>query len=247
MFGRKRGRTENTGDDEFEGESDLEVDAADDAAADVAEPRRSGVGPWDAADLPDDGVGRVDLGGLLMPVLEGTELRLDIDQATGALVSASLATATSVMQVLAFAAPRTAGIWADVRTEIVESIRSGGGKADVVDGPYGPEIVADVPAEPGGPTTPSRFIGVDGPRWFLRALVQGQAAVTPSAEPILQQAFGLIGVARGDEAMAVRDNLPLRLPKELSAQPGAPADAPTGDAQPAFTLPERGPINTETR
>lgn len=258
MFGRKRRSGETQGETDFEDEPDegLEDENASnavtsDAAASPARP--AGIGPWDATELPDDGVGRVDLGGLLVPVLEGLELRIDVDQASGALVSATLASQNSLMQVLAFAAPRTSGIWAEVRTEIVESIRTGGGRADVVEGAFGPEIVADVPTDTPGTSTPSRFLGVDGPRWFLRALIQGQAAVTPSAEPLLLHAFGLIGVVRGDEAMTVREGIPLRLPKELLATaegtgaPGAGESGSEAEARPTYTLPERGPLNTETR
>jgi hypothetical protein len=205
-------------------------------------------GPYDISELPDDGIGRVDLGALLMPIVDGTEVRIDIDQASGSLISATLASPTSVMQILAFAAPRSAGIWTEIREEIVESIRGNGGRADIVEGAYGPEIVADVPSDTPGQTTPTRFLGADGPRWFLRALVQGQAAATPSAEPVLQSAFGLIGVVRGDEAMAVRETLPLRLPKELAPSPEAVAEAAAESEAPApVRLPERGPLNTETR
>ena len=49
-----------------------------------------------------------------------------------------------------------------------------------VDGPFGTELRARVPAEgPAGQQpqlAPARFLGVDGPRWFLRGLVTGPAA-----------------------------------------------------------------------
>lgn len=209
--------------------------------------RRQG-GPWDLPDLPDDGVNRVDLGGLLVPVAEGIEVRVDVDQSTGAVVSATLATPISAMQVLAFAAPRTAGIWAEVREEIQGSIVAGGGSAQLVEGPYGTELQGRVPTDAPGQLAAARFVGVDGPRWFLRGLIQGQEAEAPGSDSGLLAAFGAIGVVRGEEAMAVRDPLPLRLPKEaLEAAAAATDAAPADDDTPDLSLPERGPEITETR
>ena len=41
----------------------------------------------------------------------------------------------SGVQLQAFAAPRTLGVWPDIRTEIADSITAQGGTANVVDGP----------------------------------------------------------------------------------------------------------------
>lgn len=249
MFRRKRNEAADLDEQEaveFDESASGPDESGSAAAGGTAPPSASQrrQGPYDVSELPEDGIGRVDLGALLMPIIEGTEVRIDIDQASGSLISATLATPTSVMQILAFAAPRSAGIWSEVREEIVSSIRDGGGRAEVVEGAYGPEIVADVPSDTPGQLTPTRFFGADGPRWFLRALVQGQAAATPSAEPVLHDAFGLIGVVRGEEAMAVRESLTLRLPKELAP----PSDVVAESETPApIRLPERGPLNTETR
>jgi hypothetical protein len=88
-------------------------------------------------------------------------------------------------------------------------------------------------------------VGVDGPRWFLRAMVQGRAAVDPSADADLLAAFADIVVDRGADAMAVRDPLPLRLPKDIQQQVEQHAEA---EAQkPTLDLLERGPEITETR
>jgi hypothetical protein len=36
-------------------------------------------GPWDVADVPSDGIPRVDLGSLRLPAGAGTELRVDVN------------------------------------------------------------------------------------------------------------------------------------------------------------------------
>jgi hypothetical protein len=96
-----------------------------------------------------------------------------------------------------------------------------------VDGPFGPElagtILATPPAQPGQAPPqpvrrPARFLGVDGPRWFLRGMMSGPAAAEPEAAAELEQAFRAIVVVRGSEPMPVREPLPLTLPAEAAAQ-----------------------------
>ena len=204
-------------------------------------------GPWDSADAPADEVQRIDLGALRVPVPEGTEVRVDVGP-EGEVVAATLVQGESSMQVNAFAAPRKSGIWSEVRTEIAEALNGSDGSAEETDGPYGPELKAQVPAEaPGGGVAlaPARFLGVDGPRWFLRALLTGPAAADPAAAAGLEAALRDLVVVRGDEAMAVRDPLPLHLPREVAEQAAAAA-AEDGDAA-GLAMPERGPEITETR
>ena len=124
----------------------------------------------------------------------------------------------SELRVHAFAAPRSAGLWQDVRQEIAEELSSAGTTAEETEGPFGTEVFAHVPVEPGNPaagTTPVRFIGVDGPRWLLRGLIIGGAA--SGAEPVepFEELLSDIVVVRGDHPMPPRDMLELRLPPEV--------------------------------
>ena len=229
-----------------------DVDLEEEAPAPVAPGRPQG--PWDESDAPDDDVQRLDLGGLLVPVLPDTEVRVEMSP-QGQVVAATLVRGTSAMQISAFAAPRTDGIWDEVREEIATSLRDGGGKAEEAQGPFGPELVASVPTEvpdQGRTLMPARFLGVDGPRWFVRALLTGPAATQPDADADLLAALRGVVVVRGSDPMAVRDALPLALPKDVAeaaakAQETAAADgAPEGEKElPA--MPERGPEITELR
>jgi hypothetical protein len=213
----------------------------------AAEPTRP-QGPWDADDLPEeDEVQRIDLGGLLVPVPEGTEVRVDVSP-EGEVVAATLVQGESTMQVNAFAAPRRSGIWDEVRREIAEALNSGGGKAEEGVGTYGKELRAQVPSEvPGSGVqlAPARFIGVDGPRWFLRALLAGPAATDPASATGLEAVLRDVVVVRGHEAMAVRDPLPLRLPKDVTDAAEAADEAEAAES--GLGMPERGPEITETR
>lgn len=227
-------------DDSFDDE-DAEPDAVVPAAA-TSEPQ---TGPFDAV-APDDGLPRVDLGGMQIPVLEGLELRVEVDEA-GQVVAATLVDGSSQMQLGAFAAPKTSGIWSDVRQEIADSIRSGGGSVEEADGPYGPELRTSVPTEVPGQLAPARFVGIDGPRWFLRALFSGPAGTDPDASPRLDSVLRAVVVVRGGDAMPIRDPLPLRLPDEaVAAQSAADADGTESDG-PGIDPFERGPEITEVR
>jgi hypothetical protein len=66
-------------------------------------------------------------------------------------------------------------------------------------------------------------IGVDGPRWLLRGTVLGRAAVEPDAALPMEETLRNVVVVRGDEPMAVRESLPLRMPP--GSQPDAPEEA----------------------
>lgn len=201
----------------------------------------SGGGPWDADDAPDDGIDRLDLGGIRVPVAEGMELRVDVSP-EGQVIAATMVVGESAMQVNAFAAPRTAGIWADVAEEIRESLQAGGGSAEAVTGPLGLELRAQVPQEVPGQAAalaPARFLGADGPRWFLRGLLSGPAAVDPEQAEPFERMFRAVVVVRGKDAMAPRDPLPLRLPQDVVVTGDAGAVEETLDPF------ERGPEITE--
>jgi hypothetical protein len=195
-------------------------------------------GPWDEADAPADGVARIDLGSLRLPALPGMDLRVELN-AQQKVVGATLRAGESLLQVSAFAAPRAGGIWDSVREDLAKSASGQGGSLREVEGPFGPElagsIVAAPPAQPGQAPPqpvrrPARFLGVDGPRWFLRGMLSGPAAASPEAAAPLEEAFRGIVVVRGAEPMPVREQLPLTLPPQAAAQlarqqqaPGTPA------------------------
>ena len=255
MFGRRKGTRRAESEPTDAGAMDLGAAAVvEEAPASVPAGPGPTTGPWDVTDVPNaDDPPRVDLGSLRVPVQSGLELRVDVND-QGQVVAATLVSGPSAMQVNAFAAPRSEGIWADVAAEIAESLRSSGGAAETVAGPFGSELKARVPSgAPGAPagSQPARFVGVDGPRWFLRGLLTGPAATDPGAARPLEAAFRDIVVTRGNEAMAVRDPLPLRLPTDVVNPAEAAAAEGAGDGPEPETqlpgLPERGPEITEVR
>ncbi|MBA2389093.1 MAG: DUF3710 domain-containing protein [Geodermatophilaceae bacterium] len=173
-------------------------------------------GPYDVHDAPDDAVLRIDLGTLRIPPVAGGDLRLDVNKA-GKIMSATLRHQGSAMQVGAFAAPRQGGIWSDVRAEILATVTKQGGTGEESSGEFGPELAAQLAMKQG--PQPARFIGVDGPRWFLRALITGPAATDGEAAGAFEEVFRQIVVVRGGEPMPVREQLPLRLPTDPRESP----------------------------
>ncbi|MDT4912296.1 MAG: hypothetical protein QOC66_1424 [Pseudonocardiales bacterium] len=172
-------------------------------------------GPYDERDAPADEVARVDLGALRIPVAEGYDVRLDVNEAQQ-VVSATLAVADGTMQLGVFAAPRNEGIWDEVRSEIAASLNAQRkASAKEIDGPFGTELHGTLPADNGTGTVPVRFIGVDGPRWFLRALVAGPAAADEARAEVFEAALRGIVVVRGTEPLPVREPVPLQLPSDL--------------------------------
>ena len=184
-------------------------------------------GPWDEADAPDDGVQRIDLGALRLPALPGMDLRVELNQQQK-VVGATLRHGESSLQVAVFAAPRAAGIWDEVRTELARTASGQGASLREAEGPFGVELAGTVvvaaPPQAGQPARPpvrrpARFLGVDGPRWFLRGLLSGSAAAGAEAEAAaLEDAFRGIVVVRGNEPMPVREPLQLSLPPQAAAQ-----------------------------
>ena len=234
MFRRRRGRhaAPTTGrDDALETAGALDTADEYGAGDDTA-------GPWDVSEAPTgDEVPRVDLGALRIPTLPDVELRVEADQ-QGQVASVVLTDGTSALELAAFAAPRTEGIWTEVRDELEAGIRGDGGITEHTTGEFGAEIRATV-AIPDGSKQRLRFVGIDGPRWFLRATFTGVAAQDPAASPVLTESVRQTIVVRGNEAMPVRDPLPLRLPKDVVEQ----AAAEESEALPG--MPVRGPEISE--
>ncbi|MGN9809773.1 DUF3710 domain-containing protein [Micromonospora sp. BQ11] len=205
--------------------------ARDEGAAEVldstdleATPTR---GPYDVSEAPE-GVQRLDLGSLQIPAVPDVEVRVQADQ-EGVIQQVVLVHGDNALQLGVFAAPRTEGIWDEVREEIRKSLFADGAAAQEAQGEYGTELHARVRTPDG--LTDLRFVGIDGPRWMVRGVYQGRAATDPSAAGPLAECLDGLVVDRGQEAKPVREPLPLRLPREVADQ--AAGAAPDGAPAPA--------------
>lgn len=203
--------------------------AADQPTAAAADPVASAPadrpsGPWDASevDLEETEANRVDLGGLLVKGRPGLELRLQVDEASQQVAAVLLVGREGALELRPFAAPRNGGIWDDVRRKIAAESARRGGTASEKPGEFGTELHVLMPAKtPEGEsaTQPSRVLGIEGPRWLLRATLLGRPAVEPDREHELEQALRDVVVVRGSSPMAPGEPLPLVMPS--NARPAA--------------------------
>jgi hypothetical protein len=171
-------------------------------------------GPYDEHDVPEDEVTRVDLGCLRVPVGLGPELRLEVNDQQQ-VIGVTLAAPDGTMQLGVYAAPRNEGIWDEVRAEILSSSRAErtGGLTERTDGPWGTELTGKLPGD--GGLVPVRFIGVDGPRWFMRAMLAGPVAADRAKARRFEQTLRSLVVVRGTEPLPVREPVPFRLPRDV--------------------------------
>ncbi|MBA0052009.1 DUF3710 domain-containing protein [Streptomyces sp. AJS327] len=263
MFGRRRKKSEEPepgASDEFETEADdgAEGDAGADEVEAEGEAKRVKLppaprpdGPWDVSEVSEPETGRVNLGGLYVPGVEGMELRVEV--AGDSIVAATIVLQDSAVQLQGFAAPKREGIWDEVREEIASGITQQGGVIDEAEGPLGWELRAQVPVQlPDGTNGVQvvRFVGVDGPRWFLRGVISGQGAVQPEKAGLLETIFRDTVVVRGDAPMAPRDPIVLKLPDDAQMVPdGVQQDTVEEGSRFAGGLDklQRGPEITEVR
>ncbi|MEV4464487.1 DUF3710 domain-containing protein [Micromonospora echinofusca] len=183
-------------------------------------------GPYDVSEAPE-GVQRLDLGSLHIPAVRDVEVRVQADP-EGVIQQVVLVHGSNALQLGVFAAPRSEGIWDEVREEIRQSLFNDGAAAQEVQGEYGTELRARVRTPDG--LTDLRFVGIDGPRWMVRGVYQGDAATDPNAAGPLAECLDGLVVDRGQEAKPVREPLPLRLPRDVTDQAGEQAAA---DGNPA--------------
>ncbi len=170
-------------------------------------------GPWDIDD-PDapDYDEMVNLGAFYLPVISGAELRLkaapSADPSDPTIIGATLTLGDSSLELEAFAAPKTMGLWEDIRQELLDS----NPQASEEEGTFGQEVTLPVTVK--GKTYISLIVGVDGPRWMLRGIFTGPAASSEGQEwDALSACFSDIVVDRGQEPLAPRDLLPMTLPQ----------------------------------
>lgn len=172
--------------------------------------------PFDVSevDLTDDAP-RIDLGGLLLTPVEGFEVRMQVEESTGEVQSVIFAGHDGALEVRAFAASRGGAMWDEVRPQIAADAAQRGGTATEAPGTFGPELVCRVPGQqPDGTTAiqETRIVGLDGPRWFVRATLIGAPVRDDALRTPYDEALRSLVVRRGTGAMAPGDALKLTVP-----------------------------------
>jgi uncharacterized protein YggU (UPF0235/DUF167 family) len=216
IFGRKR-RTEG-GSAGRHAAPDADDTIEDEAYDEDSELSDVSDGPFDVGDFEDDGVPRIDLGSVKVPVPDGSQVQVEMDPEAGGVRAVHVVTEQGQITVSAYAAPRSGGLWREVSTELAEQLRADGAKVNIGRGKWGLEISAIVG------DVALRFVGVDRPRWMLRGVIAGPQSEAAPAVEVLREIVRRTIVDRGDAPMPVRTPLTITLPdavaEHIAAQQG---------------------------
>ena len=170
-----------------------------------------------------------------MAPAEGRDLRVQVDEKSGAVRSVVLVGKDGAVELRAYAAPRNGDLWAEVRPQIAADAARRGGTATEHDGPFGPELFCEMQvqnAEGKVGNQASRVIGFNGPRWLLRATFLGRPALDADALGEWSSTVTQVAVRRGNQAMPVGEQLPLSLPVDIQrVQADQPEQAAGGSAE----------------
>lgn len=187
-----------------------------------AEPTHEGPrahGPWDASekDVADD-PDYLDFGSLLLRGRPGLRFQLPTDDEEGSIGSIVVVTEESGLELRVFAAARSGGVWDEVRADLAQEVQRLDGEATEAEGPFGTELHVRVPVTVDGEEgfQPSRALGIEGPRWLLRAMFLGREALEPSDDGPLMEVLRDVVVVRGEEPRASREPLLLTINAELA-------------------------------
>jgi len=169
-------------------------------------------GPFDAAEV---GVltPYLDFGAIRLAPRPDMQIRADVDESTKRMISLTVEVNKHRMQLQAFAATRSEGLWGQTMDALRKGIESQSGTVEERSGAMGPELHAEVPVVQGEKTQTRKsiFIGCDGPRWFLRGVISAPQ-VSAEVYQELISVFRSTVVSRGELPMPPGDLLPLKLP-----------------------------------
>ena len=185
----------------------------------LTEENRAKAGPFDVSE-----VGQLrpylDFGSIRLSPNKDLKLRAELEEKTKKVVAITVMFPESTLQLQAFAAPKSRGIWEEALEPIRNSISKQGGTAETRYGLVGQEIRAEIPVEVDGKKAfrSSIFLGVDGPRWMLRGVAYGKAASDTDEYQKVIEFFRSTVVDRGNVPLPPNELLPLRLPQSQGQQ-----------------------------
>jgi hypothetical protein len=178
---------------------------------------RSESGPFDSSEI-ELPLGYLDFGAIRLTATPDIAIKLEVEEATGRVVALTIERGASTLQVSVFAASKHEGVWAEVIQQLTDSIGAAGGAVRAVSSQLGTTLEADIVTAGEMPRS-IRFLGVDGPRWFLRGSVTG-AALTDAAETAeIEQIFRSLVIHRGDAPMPPKEALEIVVPAGIITPP----------------------------
>lgn len=204
MFGRKK----KTHEDDID-EVEVLPRLSDENAEIWAEP-----GPRNYGDV-DTSEGYVDMGAILFPARPGMQLRTQVADDGTTVLQILVVLGDSGIQMSVAAAPRSGGVWDELRDEIRAGFEKQGAKVADIRTRYGNELLVDMPMTmPDGRTATSRMrvLGREGDRWFARIDIIGPAAADAESGLEIEKVIDRIVVRRDEHPRTRLELLPVHLP-----------------------------------
>jgi len=222
---------DETGDDDDEEEAEdepedewMELDSSRDWRED---------GPFDISevDLDADDLQRLDFGSLVVTPFDDMQMQMQVDQATNQVQALLVMDGDSAIEVALFAAPARASMLPEVRADMQAATDKADGTMSLVEGPLGTEIRRRLPV-----TAPDGRQGhqvtrtwlAQGPKWLLRGVLMGKAALTDDVDEgeaqLLFEFFCNLVVRRGDTPRVPGQLIGLDIPKSVLEHMAKAAD-----------------------
>lgn len=174
-------------------------------------------GPFDISEVvleKHSYINFINYGSIIIPKTVALNPKVEIEKKTNRILSLNFHDNDSMLQIQAFSAPKSEGVWLKVKKQIEINTLKQGGKIKCVDGKFGQEIIVLTPNMLKTQKYPIRFIGVDGPRWFLRGVFSGESSVNYQLADTLNNIFLSVIVNRGNDPMPPEKLLPLKIPNK---------------------------------
>lgn len=203
MFGRKKKKSAEA--------STADIEEVKRPTIADADPIWSRPGPKDVSEV-DTSIGYIDHGSLRIPAVEGLRIAPLGKVVDGKTAGIRMVFGTSLVEVEVFAAPRSGGVWPEMREALREMAQQMGAKVLVRNSRYGVEHFVEIPVElpdGGKGVTYIREIGHEGSRWVARIKLVGEAAADPKVAAPFEGLIDRIVVVRGPEPRARLEVLPV--------------------------------------
>lgn len=206
------------------------------------DPINGSTGPFDGDsvniddfDFSDFSQATLNLGSIRIPLPKESQVQVEMGEQGPKMVH--IVTRFGRLTPVAFAAPRTGGLWEESSDEIIEGMRSEGMPVEIEQGPWGQEIVGT------GTNGVIRIIGVEGPRWLYRVTLAAPSGSEDQLAQLGRETVARSFVYRGDDPILAGNSLPVVLPEQLAKQVQEAVEARAQQAQGAQEAPAEGNPN----
>lgn len=164
----------------------------------------------DDFDFTDFSQATLNLGSMRVPLPMQSQVQVEMGQTGPKMVH--IVTTHGRATPVAFAAPRTGGLWEQSSEEIAEGMRSEGMPVEFQTGPWGREIVGT------GANGIIRIIGVEGPRWLYRVTLAAPNGKEDEMAALGRELVARSFIYRGNDPVLAGNSLPVVLPAQLAQQ-----------------------------